>query len=254
MGAGDIASCGDARYDNDATAALLDGIAGTIFALGDNVQGPADAAEFANCYDPTWGRHKDRTWPALGNHEYNNPDAKTHFDYWGNRAGPTGKGYYSYDVGEWHIIVLNSNILFEEQTDWLAADLAANPSRCTLAYWHHPWFTSSDYQGSEDLLRWIEILDGADADVVLTGHAHGYERFAPQTPAGEPDEERGIRHFVVGTGGAPFHRFKRPKPNSEVRVLTKGVLKMELFPDRYTWEFLAIPEFPLTDTGEGECH
>jgi hypothetical protein len=252
VGAGDIAGC-TTRFHDEATADLLDGIDGTIFALGDNVQGPGTAADFADCYHPTWGRHKARTWPAVGNHEYNVPGAEPHFEYWGERAGPAGKGYYSYDLGSWHIVVLNSNILFDEQSDWLAADLAASPSACTLAYWHHPYFTSSAYRGPDELGRFVEILHRAGADVVLTGHAHGYERFAPQTPEGEADE-RGIRHFVVGTGGAPFHPFKRTKPNSEVRALTYGVLRLELFPDRYTWEFVPVEGETFTDEGEGRCH
>jgi len=253
IGAGDIAGC-TARFRDEATADLLDRIEGTIFALGDNVQGAGTDEDFADCYHPTWGRHTARTWPAVGNHEYNVPGAVPHFAYWGTRAGPAGKGYYSYDLGSWHIVVLNSNILFEEQYDWLAADLAANPRQCTLAYWHHPYFTSSGYQGPEDLRQFVEILDGAGADVVLTGHAHGYERFAPQTAAGEANEASGIRHFVVGTGGAPFHPFKRVERNSEVRMLAHGLLKLELFPDRYTWEFVPVEGETFTDVGEGACH
>jgi hypothetical protein len=251
VGAGDIAGC-TLRFQDEATAALLDDIEGTVFALGDNVQGSGTEAEFANCYHPVWGRHASRTWPAVGNHEYNVPDAAPHFAYWGARAGPAGKGYYSYDLGAWHIVVLNSNVLFDEQYTWLAEDLAANPARCTLAYWHHPWFTSSSYRGPEELLRFVEILHDAGADVILTGHAHGYERFAPQTPAGEPDEN-GIRHFVVGTGGAPFHPFRRTKPNSEVRELVHGVMKFELFAERYTWEFVPVAGATFTDAGEGVC-
>ena len=253
VGAGDIAGC-TTRFRDEATADLLDGIEGTVFALGDNVQGTGTEEDFANCYHPTWGRHKARTWPAVGNHEYNVPGAEPHFAYWGERAGPAGKGYYSYDLGGWHIVVLNSNVLFAEQNEWLEADLAASASQCTLAYWHHPWFTSSTYQGSEELLRFIEILHQAGADVVLTGHAHGYERFAPQTPEGIADEAGGIRHFVVGTGGAPFHPFRRIKRNSEVRALTYGLLKLELFPDRYTWEFMPAEGEVFTDAGEGRCH
>ena len=251
VGAGDIAGC-TLRFHDEETADLLDGIEGTIFALGDNVQGPGTTEDFTGCYEPSWGRHKDRTWPAVGNHEYNVPGAVPHYEYWGDRAGPAGKGYYSYDLGAWHIVVLNSNILFEEQNEWLAADLSANPARCTLAYWHHPWFTSSAYRGPEELLRFVEILHEAGADVVLTGHAHGYERFAPQTPQGDPDED-GIRHFVVGTGGAPFHPFRQIKPNSEVRRLAYGVLRFELFADRYTWQFVPVAGESFTDEGEGTC-
>jgi hypothetical protein len=253
VGAGDIAGCTE-RFFDEATADLLDDIEGTVFALGDNVQGAGTPEDFANCFEPSWGRHKERIYPAVGNHEYNVEGAVPHFEYWGERAGPPGKGYYSYDLGAWHIVVLNSNLLFEEQNEWLAADLAVNPARCTLAYWHHPWFTSTAYRGAEELKRFVEILEEAGADVVLTGHAHGYERFAAQTADGEPDEERGIRHFVVGSGGAPFHPFRQTKPNSEVRVLAYGLLKLELFADRYTWEFVPVPGESFTDEGEGVCH
>lgn len=252
MGAGDIAGCTE-RFHDEATADLLDTIEGPVFALGDNVQGPGTHEDFANCFHPVWGRHKERIRPAVGNHEYNVEGAVPHFEYWGEQAGPAGKGYYSYDLGAWHIVVLNSNVLFQEQNDWLAADLAATPRQCTLAYWHHPWFTSSAYRGEEELKRFVEILEEADADVVLTGHAHGYERFAPQNADGVPDEE-GIRHFVVGSGGAPFHPFKQVKPNSEVRVHAYGLLKLELFEDRYTWEFVPVAGETFTDAGEGRCH
>ncbi len=253
VGAGDIAGC-TLRFHDEETADLLDELEGTVFALGDNVQGSGTPEDFNNCFHPTWGRHKDRIRPAVGNHEYNVAGAVPHFEYWGEQAGPAGKGYYSYDVGAWHIIVLNSNILFEEQNQWLEADLAANTAKCTLAYWHHPWFTSSAYRGAEELKRFVELLYDADADVVLTGHAHGYERFAPQDAEGLLDEERGIRHFVVGTGGAPFHPFKQTKPNSKIRMLAYGLLRMELFADRYTWEFVPIAGETFTDEGEGVCH
>ncbi|HEU4526010.1 MAG TPA: metallophosphoesterase [Gemmatimonadales bacterium] len=253
LAAGDIAGCTE-RFFDEATADLLDGLTGTVFALGDNVQGPGTPEDFANCFGPSWGRHKARIWPAVGNHEYNVEGAVPHYQYWGDRAGPAGKGYYSFTLGQWHIVVLNSNLLFEEQYQWLEADLADNPRRCTLAYWHHPWFTSSSYRGPEELKRFIEILEASDADVVLTGHAHGYERFAPQNADGQPDEEQGIRHFVVGTGGAPFHPFRQVKPNSEVRVHVYGLLRLELFEDRYTWEFVPVEGETFTDEGQGSCH
>lgn len=252
LAAGDIAGCTE-RFHDEATADLLDQLGGPVFALGDNVQGPGTPEDFANCFGPSWGRHKARIWPAVGNHEYNVEGAVPHFEYWGERAGPAGKGYYSFDLGGWHIVVLNSNLLFEEQNEWLVADLAANPRRCTLAYWHHPWFTSSAYRGPEELKRFVEILEQAGADVVLTGHAHGYERFAPQTAGGVPDP-RGMRHFVVGTGGAPFHPFKQTEPNSEVRVHVYGLLRLELFEDRYAWEFVPVEGETFTDAGEGRCH
>ena len=252
LAAGDIAGCTE-RFHDEATAALLDELEGTVFALGDNVQGPGTHEDFANCFEPSWGRHKERIRPAVGNHEYNVPGAVPHFEYWGERAGPAGEGYYGFDLGAWRIIVLNSNLLFDEQNAWLSDELAANPRRCTLAYWHHPWFTSSAYRGPEELKRFVEILEEAGADVVLTGHAHGYERFAPQTAEGVADE-LGMRHFVVGSGGAPFHPFKRTQPNSEVRVHAYGLLRLELYDDRYTWEFVPVEGETFTDAGQGECH
>lgn len=252
LAAGDIAGCTE-RFHDEATADLLDTLEGTVFALGDNVQGSGTPEDFANCFEPSWGRHKDRIWAAVGNHEYNVEGAVPHYEYWGERAGPAGKGYFSFTLGDWHIVVLNSNLLFAEQNEWLAADLAAHPSRCTLAFWHHPWFTSSSYRGPEELKRFVEILENAGADIVLTGHAHGYERFALQNAEGEPDEERGMRHFVVGSGGAPFHPFRRVKDNSEVRVHAYGLLRLELFEDRYTWEFVPVAGETFTDAGEGRC-
>jgi hypothetical protein len=254
VGAGDIAKCGS-NLGDDRTAELLDGIEGTVFALGDNVYHEATAEAYADCYGPTWGRHKSRTYPALGNHEYNSPGAAPYFAYWGSRAGPAGKGYYSYDLGEWHIIVLNSDRLIDEQIPWLAADLAANPAKCTLAYWHHAYFTSGKHRERTEMRPLVELLYEAGADVILTAHNHNYERFKPQTPSSVVDAERGIRGFVVGTGGAgrPYD-FTDIKPNSEVRSKAHGVLKMELFADRYTWEFVPVAGETFTDRGEGSCH
>jgi hypothetical protein len=184
VGAGDIAVYGSPG--DEATAALLDGIAGTVVTLGDNVYADGTPSEFANCYDPSWGRHKGRTKPAVGNHEYHTPGAAGYFGYFGPAAGDPSKGYYSYNLGAWHIVVLNSNCTYvggchagSPQERWLRADLAAHPTTCTLAYWHHSRF-SSGYQGSTAAVQSLwQALYAFGADIVLAGHDHSYERFAP---------------------------------------------------------------------------
>jgi hypothetical protein len=260
VGAGDIAGCGS-QADLE-TALLLDHIGGTVFTLGDNVYPDGTDLEFSDCYDPTWGRHKARTRPAAGNHDYHTPGASGYFNYFGLAAGEVDKGYYSYNVGAWHIIVLNSQCAEvggcdsgSPQWQWLQADLAANPAACTLAYWHHPRFSSSSKHGSDVTYQdFWQLLYDAGADVVLNGHDHTYERFAPQDPTGNPDPGRGIREFVVGTGGGGLYTFDTPEPNSEVRESnTHGVLKLTLHPTSYEWEFVPIAGQTFTDTGSASC-
>jgi acid phosphatase type 7 len=256
VGAGDI---GDCDLDGkEQTARLLDGIAGTVYTTGDNAYPDATDTDFANCYDASWGRHKTRTMPTPGNHEYRTPGAAGYFNYYGANAGPAGRGYYSYELGEWHIISLNSNVSMSpssEQVTWLKADLAANPKKCTLAYWHHPRFSSAK-NGVEPSTEplWQALYD-ANADLILSAHTHNYERFAPQTPTGVADAVRGIRQFVIGTGGTRFHAFGPPQPNSEVRDnVTWGVVKFTLYADRYDWEFIPVAGKTFTDRGSGMCH
>jgi len=257
VGAGDIAT--DAQQD-EATARSLETIPGTVVTLGDNAYPNGTAAEFDNYYEPTWGRHKARTRPAAGNRDYNTPGASAYFNYFGAAAGDADKGYYSYDVGDWHIIVLNSECAevggcgsASPQGQWLQADLAANPRTCTLAIWHKPLFASgSSSSAGQDF--W-SLLYQAGADVVLSGHAHFYERFAPQDPNGVADPAHGIREFVVGTGGASLHSFGTiAPPNSEVRDNnTWGVLKLTLQPTSYAWEFIPIAGQTFTDSGSAAC-
>lgn len=257
VGAGDIADCGSSG--DDATAALLDAIAGTVFTAGDNAYGDGTASEFVECYDPTWGRHKARTRPSPGNHDYDTDGAAAYYAYFGTRAGPEGRGYYSYDLGDWHIISLNSNIDMhagspEEQ--WLRADLSATTKRCVLAYWHHPRFSSSSAHGNQEQTQplWQALYDHA-AEIVIAGHDHTYERFAPQTPAGAADPDRGIRQFVVGTGGKDHYDFGPPLPNSEARDNTSyGVLKITLYPGSYSWAFIPAAGGAFRDSGSGTCH
>lgn len=260
VGAGDIADCSD--LNDEATAQLLDGISGTVFTLGDNAYDRGTATDFADCYDPTWGRHKARTRPSVGNHDYYTSGASGYFNYFGAAAGDPSQGYYSYDLGTWHMVVINSNCMDiggcgagSAQEQWLRADLAAHPTLCTLAYWHSPRFSSGEH-GSLSATKpiWQALYD-YNADVVLSGHDHDYERFAPQDPNGAADPARGIREFVVGTGGRHLRPFRKPIANSQVRnASTFGVLKMTLSPTGYTWQFIPVAGQTFTDTGSATCH
>ena len=258
---GDIAGC--ETSGDEATAALVEGLPGIVATLGDSVYPAGAPQEFADCYDPAWGRFKDRTRPAVGNHEYLTSSASGYFGYFGSAAGDTGLGYYSYDLGAWHIVVLNS-LCYEvggcgrndPQAEWLASDLLAHPEHCTLAYWHFPRF-SSGWHGSSDIVEaYWDLLYQAGAEVVLTGHDHDYERFALQDLQGRADSEAGIREFVVGTGGFSHYPFPGPPlPNSELReASTFGVLVLTLWEDRYDWEFVPVAGKTFTDSGSGVCH
>lgn len=256
VGSGDIAHC---RSNGDEiTADMLDNILGTVFTTGDNAYPDGTLEEFTNCYDPTWGRHKDRTYPSPGNHDYHTSDGAGYFQYFGSRAGEPGKGYYSYDLGAWHVIVINSNIPVEAgspQEQWLKEELAAHPTACTLAYWHHPRFSSGTVHGSDESMQPLwEALYEYGADVVLVGHEHNYERFAPQDPQGNADPTRGIREFVIGSGGRSHYTFGTPIANSEVRNSdTSGLLKLTLHPESYSWEFIPEPGKTFTDSGNAPC-
>src|SRR5215212_7730244 len=261
VGAGDIASC---RSEGDqATADLIAGIDGTVATFGDNAYPRGTAADFARCYEPTWGPFKARTRPSPGNHEYSTAGASAYFDYFGIAAGDPGKGYYSYDLGSWHVISLNSNCSSvvggcdpgSPQEQWLKADLAAHSNECTLAYWHHPRFSSGIHGDQSFVAPFWDDLYQAGAEVVLNGHEHSYERFAPLNPSGQTDPAQGILQFIVGTGGAEFTGFDRIKPTSEVRIAgMNGVLKMSLHPDGYDWQFLTAPDGTEADSGIGQCH
>jgi uncharacterized protein YjdB len=257
VGAGDIASC-DSDGD-EATALLLDKISGTVFTLGDNVYNDGFLWEFMDCYEPSWGRHKARTKPSNGNHEtYGTSDMAGYFDYFGPVAGERGKAYYSYNIGAWHVVVINNMIdvaATSQQATWLKADLAANPTKCTLAYWHYPLFTSGERGGHPKMRAIWQILYDAGVDLILNGHDHHYERFAPQDPNGAADAARGIRQMIIGTGGASDYAVSNPQPNSEVlHTGTFGVLKLTLHPASYTWEFVPIAGKTFTDSGTTACH
>jgi len=263
VGAGDIASCDDLAGAY-ATAALIDKIPGTVFAVGDLAYPNGSDDDFANCYSATWGRFKDRTRPAPGNHEYHTAGASAYARYFGDAAGDPKKAYYSYDLGQWHILALNSECVMvggcdagSEQGKWLQQDLAEHPAGCTLAYFHKPLFSSGLAHGNDPEIKplWY-LLYHYGADVVVSGHDHDYERFAPQDPEGKADAAHGIRQFVVGSGGKNSHRFfTTPRANSEVRNAdTFGVLKLTLHPKSYDWEFVPQEGKTFKDSGSGNCH
>ena len=270
VGAGDIASKG--TNGDSRTANLLDNISGTVLPIGDNAYQEGTLTQFNNWYDPTWGRHKARTKPIVGNHEYRTPGASGYFNYFGAAAGEPGKGYYSYDRGAWHIIALNSECEYwatgfkdgpsqcssQKQADmiaWLKADLAANPTSCTLAYFHQPRFSSGFGGNALETQPIWDTLYAANADVVLSAHDHIYERFAPQTPGGRLDSTRGIREFVVGTGGAKLGGIGTVKANSQVRnTQVWGVLRLTLDPTSYSWKFVPEAGKSFTDSGTTSCH
>ena len=260
LAAGDIAACSSSG--DEATAAILAGQPGTVITLGDNVYSDGTAAEFANCYDPSWGAHKARTRPSPGNHDYHTAGASGYFGYFGAAAGDPAKGYYSYDLGDWHVVSLNSNCSTvscssnSPQVTWLRADLAASGARCTLAYWHHPRFSSGSNHGSSTSVQPLyQALYDHDADLILVGHEHNYERFAPLTPTGSIDTSRGIRQFVVGTGGRSHYGFGPAITGSEVRDGSAlGVLKITLEAGSYDWQFLPVAGQTFTDSGTQTCH
>jgi hypothetical protein len=259
IAAGDIADC--ASTGDEQTAALLDQLPGTVAALGDLAYDKGTAADFTNCYAPSWGRAYNRTRPTPGNHEYETAGAAGYFAYWGAIAGDPAKGYYSYDLGTWHVISLNSNCDFiggcgagSPEETWVRADLAAHPVRCTLAYWHHPRFSGGVVGGHAMMLPIWQALYEKNADVVLTAHAHNYQRFAPMTAAGTRDAKRGIREFIVGTGGKD-HQSAAAVTNTEVlNDTTFGVLKLTLRRTGYDWQFVPMAGASFTDSGSTACH
>jgi hypothetical protein len=264
VGAGDIAGC--SQRSDSATARLLGRIAGTVFTLGDNVQGQGTRSEFRNCYDPTWGKYKKRTRPTAGNHEYGTTRAKPYFNYFGWRAGSTSRGYYAYDRGSWHIVALNSNCDRDgvggcgrrsPQGRWLRNNLNNHSAKCTLAYFHHPLYATGKNTTSTKVKPLWEILYDHKADVILSGHAHRYERYAPIRPGGTVDKQNGIRQFVVGTGGpsdgSEIYRGQAPGLQV-VKLNTPGVLKLTLGAGSYRWKFVPIAGKTFTDSGTDECH
>jgi hypothetical protein len=246
VAAGDVASCrstGDER-----TAALLDRIPGTVAVLGDAVYERGTAAELRDCY--SWRRFRRRTRAALGNHEYGSADARPAKAYFGLPA----RGYYSYELGSWYVVVLNSNCGpaggcedGSPQQRWLAADLAASASVCTLGYWHHPRFSSGLHGPDPTMAALWRTFSRGGGDVALAGHDHHYERFAPLD---------GVRSFVVGTGGRSHYpvvrRLTRPR-SVAVKDDTFGVLRLTLRMDGYDWRFVPVAGSSFRDAGSSPC-
>lgn len=255
VGAGDIGDCG--TRGSELTALLLDRIGGTVFTAGDNAYPSGRSENFRDCYHPTWGRHRGRTRPSPGNHEYEAAGAAPYFEYFGDRAGPPGLGYYSYSLGGWRVLSLNSEVGTESgsaQLTWLRGELSATPTLCAVAYLHRPLF-SSGFHGDQGQVREIwRTLYEFGVDVVIAGHEHSYERFAPQDFTGRFDPARGLRQFIVGTGGTTLRAVGAPRPNSEVRGASWGVLVLSLDDAGYRWEFIPAEPGGLQDAGVGQCH
>jgi acid phosphatase type 7 len=261
--AGDIADCdGDepvATSTYARTAALVTPMDTFVLTLGDTTYPIGAPVEFSTCFVPTWGAFKDRIRPAPGNHEYYTPNADGYFNYFGPLAGPDRRGYYSFDFGGWHFISLNSNIDASPpsaQYQWLLADLAGSQAAtCTIAYWHYPVFSSGMHGNIAQMTKVYEALQASGVDIVLSGHDHSYERFAPQNADGVADPARGIREFVVGTGGSENYVMEATRPNSEVRNnTTHGILRLTLGQGRYSWQYLPIGGAAFTDSGSDTCH
>lgn len=260
-GAGDIVMC-DYLEDSMATARLLESIPGTIFTAGDNSNDGGFAEQYEQCYQSTWGQFKDRIRPAPGNHDYAYTGGEPYLQYFGEAAGTDGTGYYSYELGSWHVIALNSNCglvggcgFGSPMESWLLADLAAHPAVCTLAYWHHPRFNSGLHGSQEFMTPIWQDLYMAGVEFVVNGHNHHYERFAPQSPEGTLDINNGIRQFIAGTGGAPLYPLAAvPIANSEIQIDTAhGIIKFTLYSDRYEWQFISVDNVIL-DSGIDYCH
>ena len=257
---GDVASCNSTA--DEANAQLVATIPGTIALLGDIAYELSSATDFAQCYDPAWGGFKSRTRPAPGNHEYGTPGAAGYFGYFGTLAGVGTQGYYSYNLGAWHVVVLNSNCLpaggcvaGSPQERWLRNDLRRNGAKCTLAYWHHPRFSSGLHGDDPTMAPLWQALYDDRAELVLSGHDHDYERFMPQTADGRLDAKRGIREIVVGTGGRSLYPLVRNAPNTWIgNDQTYGVLRLTLARGRYSFRFLPVRGGTFTDSGSFRCH
>jgi hypothetical protein len=266
VGAGDIAEC--PTDGDEKTAEILDEVVAehpeaVVYTTGDNAYPDGSYQEYLECYDPSWGRHRERTRPAVGNHEFKQTKAAGYHQYWGDRGGPFDQYYYSFDAGSWHVVVLNSGchrVGCEpgsedgEQADWLIEDLRSSGASCTIAIWHHPRWSSGRYGNDPEVAGLWEVLYDHGAEIVLNGHEHLYERFAPLRPDGTVDATRGIRQFTVGTGGGNLREFEDVQDTSEARLAVHGVLKLALFADRYEWEFLPVAGETETDRGTGTCH
>lgn len=260
VGAGDIADC-NSDVDGQ-TAALVAAIPGTVFTLGDNAYEDGKRSEFDSCYAPTWGQFKGRTRPAPGNHDYHTAGAAGYFSYFGDRAGLDDRGYYAFDRGAWRIYSLNSMCseiggcgAGSAEIAWLKADLAAHPSNCSLAYWHHPRYSSGEHGNNDSMDEIWDVLYDGGVDLALAGHDHSYERFAPMDKAGNIAPDMGITSFVVGTGGREFYEFDEILPTSRARASgVAGVIELTLQPGSWSSRFVPVPDGAFTDRAQDVCH
>jgi acid phosphatase type 7 len=260
VGAGDIAEC--PSNGDEATAKLLQAIDGTVFTLGDNAYERGTADQYRRCYDPTWGRQLDRTKPVPGNHDYATDGAAGYFGYFGAAAGDPGTGWYAYDAGAWRVYALNSNCSAiggcetgSAEERWLREDLAANARTCVLAMWHHPRFSSGQHGNNPVTQDLWQALYEAGAELIVNGHDHTYERFAPQSPDAQVDPLHGIVEFVAGTGGRSHYEFPIIRANSLVRNNTTfGVLRLTLSDGGWTSDFVPVAGGSFSDTSSGTCH
>jgi hypothetical protein len=248
VAAGDIARC--ELGSDEATGLLLDEMLadteGVVAALGDTVYNSGAPDEYRDCYEPAWGRHGSRTRPAVGNHEYKTKNATGYFEYFGEAAGDPDKGWYSYTMGTWQIIVLNSNCSQiggcdegSDQEQWLRDELATAAAKCTVAYMHHPRFSSGTHGDDDSLIDLWAVLDKYNVEMVLAGHDHNYERFGPMTADGSLTGADGVQSFVVGTGGTYLRPADTPRPGSETLIDDKhGVLRLDLAHESYEWRFV----------------
>ena len=258
IGAGDIAQCNVAGAN--VTQLLIEGLlAGSpdavVFTAGDNAYGNGTESQFRNCYEPFWGKFKDRTRPTVGNHDMETDGGAPYYNYFGQNAGERGRGYYTYMVGTWRVITLNSEISKgpgSTQMMWFENELTTNPVPCTIAIWHRPLFSSGPNGNNADMQEAYRLANRYGVEVVINGHDHLYERFAPQTELGDPNP-RGPRQFVVGTGGVQLNDFATIKRNSAARPTPEwGVLKLELPSNLYRWWFITARS--VLDSGQGDCH
>jgi hypothetical protein len=250
---GDIGWCGSAG--TGPTAELVESLPGRLLLAGDIAYPNGSRQDFQRCFDPSWGRFRQRWHAVAGNHEYLSPNAGPYFEYFGSAAGEDGSGYYALTIAEWHILMLDSNIPTQRnspQWEFARRELDLQRRLCTLAVWHHPVFTSGQNGPNAYMRDMFALLEANGVDIVVNAHDHLYERFAKQTADGRPSE-RGIRQFVVGTGGAELYRFVTSAPNSEARIAQFGALHLALQPAGYRWEFV-LSTGGLADSGNDACH
>lgn len=223
-----------------------------VLPLGDNQYSRGSLSSYRHSYGPTWGKFRNRTYPVPGNHEYDTRAARGYFRYFKRRAHGPG-GYYSYNLGDWHLIALNSERRTGHQKRWLRKDLRRDRHRCELAYWHQPrWSSGREHGGTTAVAGWWKVLYRRGADVVLNGHEHNYERFARLSSRGR-SRPNGVRQFVVGTGGYYLYGMGRSVRGSQRRVVKHGVLALHLGSAAYRWRFL-VTGGGEADDGATKCH